>query len=123
MTQKRETVVTTFEQRGYRTIALMPGLRQRWPEGGFYRFNDVYGAARLDYRGPEFGWFALPDQFSLARFDALEVSRTSRPPLFVFFPTISTHFPFSPTPPYQSDWPRMLSGRPYDGPATVRAYA
>jgi hypothetical protein len=43
--------------------------------------------------------------------------------LFVFFPTISTHFPFNPTPPYQADWPRMLSARPYDGPAIVRAYA
>jgi Sulfatase len=123
MTQKRDTMVTAFARRGYRTVALMPGLRQRWPEGSFYRFDDIYGATRLDYRGPEFGWFAVPDQFSLARFDTLEVSRSSRPPLFVFFPTISTHFPFNPTPPYQPDWPRMLSERPYDGPSIVRAYA
>ena len=123
MTQKRETMVSAFARRGYRTVALMPGLRQRWPEGAFYGFDDVYGAARLDYRGPEFGWFAIPDQFSLFRFDAIEVSRPARPPLFVFFPTISTHFPFSPTPPYQPDWPRMVNTRPYDGPAIVRAYA
>jgi hypothetical protein len=123
MTQKRETMVTTFARRGYRTVALMPGLRQRWPEGDFYGFDDIYGATRLDYRGPEFGWFAVPDQFSLARFDVLEMSRPARPPLFVFFPTISTHFPFSPTPPYQPDWPRMLNVRPYDGPAIIRAYA
>jgi len=123
MTQKRETIVTTFARRGYRTVALMPGLRQRWPEGAFYGFDDIYGATRLDYRGPEFGWFAVPDQISLARFDALEASRPARPPLFVFFPTISTHFPFSPTPPYQPDWARMLNVRPYDGPAIVRAYA
>jgi sulfatase-like protein len=123
MTQKRETMVTAFARHGYRTVALMPGLRQRWPEGSFYGFDEIYGAEQLDYRGPEFGWFALPDQFSLARLDALEASRTSQPPLFVFFPTISTHFPFSPTPPYQSDWPRMLSGRPYDGAAIVKAYA
>ena len=50
----------------------MPGLRQVWPEGAFYSFDEIYGAARLDYRGPEFGWFAVPDQFTLARFDALE---------------------------------------------------
>jgi hypothetical protein len=123
MTQKRETMVTAFERHGYRTVALMPGLRQRWPEGGFYGFDDIYGAARLDYRGPEFGWFAIPDQFSLARFEALERSRPSRSPLFVFFPTISTHFPFSPTPPYQPDWARMLTDRPYDGRAIVDAYA
>jgi hypothetical protein len=123
MAQQRETMVTTFARRGFRTVALMPGLRQRWPEGGFYKFDDIYGAARLDYRGPEFGWFAIPDQFSLARFDALEMRRPSRPPLFVFYPTISTHFPFSPTPPYQPDWARMLSPKPYDGPAIVKAYA
>jgi hypothetical protein len=122
MTQKRDTVVTAFERHGYRTVALMPGLRQRWPEGAFYGFDDIYGAARLDYRGPEFGWFAIPDQYSLARFEMLERGQPSRSPRFLFFPTISTHFPFSPTPPYQSDWARMLTDRPYDGPAIVDAY-
>ena len=122
MTQKRDTIVSAFERHGYRTVALMPGLRQRWPEGAFYGFDDVYGAARLDYRGPEFGWFAVPDQFSLARFEALERSQGSRAPRFVFFPTISTHFPFTPTPPYQPDWARMLTDVPYGGRAIVEAY-
>jgi phosphoglycerol transferase MdoB-like AlkP superfamily enzyme len=123
MTQQRETVVTAFKRRGYRTVALMPGLRQRWPEGAFYGFDEIYGAARLDYRGPEFGWFAVPDQFSLARFEAIERSQPSRSPTFMFFPTISTHFPFSPTPPYQPDWARMLTDIPYGGRAIVAAYA
>jgi hypothetical protein len=123
MTQPRETMVTAFKRQGYRTLALMPGLRQRWPEGAFYRFDEIYGAARLDYRGPEFGWFAIPDQFSLARADALERSQPSRAPTFMFFPTISTHFPFIPTPPYQPDWARMLTPTPYGGRAIVEAYA
>jgi hypothetical protein len=123
MTEKRETIVTNFKRAGHRTVALMPGLRQVWPEGAFYGFDAIYGASRLDYHGPEFGWFALPDQFSLAKFDALEPDEASRPPLFVFFPTISTHFPFIPTPPYQPDWSRMFLERPYDGPSIVRAYA
>ena len=123
MTETRATIVTNFKRTGHRTVALMPGLRQAWPEGAFYGFDDIYGASRLEYHGPEFGWFAIPDQFSLAKFDAIEVSRPSRPPLFVFFPTISTHFPFIPTPPYQPDWRRMMAQRPYDGPAIVRAYA
>jgi hypothetical protein len=123
MTQKRETLVTVFARHGYRTIALMPGLRQRWPEGAFYGFNEIDNADRLAYRGPEFGWFAIPDQFTLAKFDVLEASRTSPAPRFVFFPTISTHFPFIPTPPYQPDWRRMLNEKPYDGPDIVRAYS
>src|SRR5262249_2198370 len=95
MTQPRDTLVKLFARRGFRTVGLMPGLRQQWPEGRFYGFDEIYGADRLAYRGPEFGWFALPDQFSLARFDQLEADAGPRP-RFVFFPTISTHFPFSP---------------------------
>jgi hypothetical protein len=123
MTQNRDTLARSFSRHGFRTIGLMPGLRQTWPEGTFYGFDDIYGADRLAYTGPEFGWFAIPDQFSLDRLDALEVSRPSRPPLFVFFPTISTHFPFRPTPPYQPDWSRIATNHPYDGRAIVRAYA
>ncbi len=123
MTEKRETLVTQFARHGFETAALMPGLRQRWPEGAFYGFNEIADATRLDYRGPEFGWFAIPDQYSLAKFDAIVSDRTTRRPLFVFYPTISTHFPFSPTPPYQPDWGRMFDAHPYDGPAIVRAYA
>src|SRR5947208_1587265 len=116
MTEKRETMVTAFKRAGYRTIALMPGLRQVWPEGAFYGFDDIYGASRLDYRGPEFGWFAVPDQFTLARFDAVERRNPAGAPRFVFLPTISTHFPFIPAPPYQPDWARICDDHPYDGP-------
>jgi hypothetical protein len=123
MTQQRDTLVTTFRRHLYRTIALMPGLWQRWPEGAFYGFDEIYGAVRLDYHGPQFGWFSIPDQFAMARFDALEAGRPSRAPFFVFYPTISTHTPFSPTPPYQPDWPRLLTRRPYDRADLDRAYA
>ena len=122
MTERRETLVRLFARHGFRTIALMPGLQQIWPEGVFYGFDEIYGADRLAYRGPEFGWFAIPDQFSLERLDVLELNRSPRAPLFVFFPTLSTHFPFIPTPPYQPDWSRMSTGHPYDGPEIVRAY-
>lgn len=114
MTQPRQTLVTAFARRGYRTIALMPGLWQAWPEGAFYGFQEMYGGERLAYKGPEFGWWALPDQYTLARFDERELERQPRPPLFVFFPTVSTHTPFTPTPPFQPDWPRMLTPHPFD---------
>jgi hypothetical protein len=100
----------------------MPGLRLGWPEGAFYGFDEIYGADRLNYHGPEFGWFAIPDEYALQRLDALEVSKAPRSPLFVFFPTISTHFPFNPIPPYQPDWSRMTDPHPYDGPSIVKAY-
>jgi hypothetical protein len=123
MTQKRDSLVAAFARRGYRTVALMPGLKQVWPEGAFYGFDDIYNGERLNYSGPEFGWFAIPDQVSIATLDAREVDREPRAPLFVFFPTISTHFPFSPTPPYQADWRKVLTGEPYDEPQLTQAYS
>ena len=35
MASRRATMVTNFARRGYRTVALMPGMRQAWPEGAF----------------------------------------------------------------------------------------
>jgi len=122
MTQRRETMVGAFARRGFRTIALMPGLWDPWPEGSFYGFQDIYGGERLGYKGPEFGWWALPDQFTLAKFDAIEVARQPRAPLFVFFPTVSTHTPFTPTPPYQPDWSRVITAHPFDDAVVEHAF-
>jgi phosphatidylglycerophosphate synthase len=114
MTQSRPTLVSLFKSAGYRAVALMPGLRESWPEGAFYGFDAIYGADGLDYHGPAFGWWRIPDQFSLAALDSRELQPRPRKPVFVFFPTVSTHMPFEPTPPLQSDWQRVLSAHPFD---------
>ena len=123
MAQKRDTLATAFARHGYRTIAIMPGLQSSWPEGVFYGFNDIYSAERLEYRGPPIGWWTIPDQFAIARMDATEVAPEPRAPLFVFFPTIGTHTPFRPVAPYQPDWARMLTDRPYDDTDVDRVWA
>jgi hypothetical protein len=123
MTQQRDTVVTTFARQGYRTIALMPGLWYPWPEGGFYGFQDIHNGPKLAYPGPSFGWWDMPDQFTLARLEDAEVAKAGRPPLFVFFPTVSTHTPFTPLAPYQPDWARMLTSTPFDSAELERALA
>lgn len=122
MTEHRPTVVTNFAKRGYRTIAMMPGLWYPWPEGAFYGFQDIYTGPKLDYKGPSFGWWDMPDQFTLAKLDATEVSKPDRAPLFVFYPTVSTHTPFSPLAPYQPDWPKMLTPNPFTDEQLDKAY-
>jgi hypothetical protein len=120
MTQRRPSLVTVFNQAGYRTIAWMPGNQHPWPEGSFYGFDHIFDAGQLGYRGPQFGWWHIPDQYSLAALDAKELQPQPHRPLFVFFPTLSTHMPFRPTPPVQPDWSRMLTSEPYDA-APLRA--
>jgi Sulfatase len=114
LAQDRDTLVKAFGRHGYRTVAVMPGLQRGWPQGAFYGFDEIYDLARLDYRGPSFGWWDINDQFAIARVDAEEVAPAGRPPVFAFFPTITTHAPFVPTPPYQADWARLLTDEPYD---------
>lgn len=114
MSSGRETLVTSFARRGYRTVALMPGMRQAWPEGAFYGFDEIYGFDSLAYDGPRFGWWTIPDQYALAKLDALESSRHPRALRFVVFPTSTTHAPFGPVAPYQTDWSRLLTDEAYD---------
>ena len=123
MAQQRDTLVKVFGRHGYRTAAIMPGLLRGWPQGAFYGFEDIYNLSRLDYRGPPFGWWDITDQFALARMDALEVEPQPRRPVFIFFPTINTHAPFTPAPPYQQDWARVLTANPYDSVDLDRAWS
>lgn len=123
LTSDRDTLVQRFAARGYRAVALMPGLKRAWPEGSFYRFAHMYDARQLDYRGPHFGWWAIPDQYSLAVLDTREFASHPRAPLFAVFSTISSHMPFRPTPPYQPDWERLLGEHPFEPAALAASFA
>ena len=113
LTHDRVTWPKLFKAAGYRTVAVMPGLKNVWLEGAFYGFDAIHDELALEYRGPEFGWWRIPDQFSLARAQELKTRTDSPAPWLVFLPTINTHIPFLPVPPYQADWPRVLAPEPY----------
>jgi hypothetical protein len=123
LTQTRPTLPKLFASSGFRTLAVMPGLKNDWPEGAFYGFDAILGERELDYRGPEFGWWRIPDQYSLAKLDSVALGARPRSPVFVFFPTINTHIPFRPTPPYQPDWMRVLGPHPFDDAAVAASVA
>lgn len=114
LTQRRDTLPKLFKEAGYRAIAVMPGMRNEWPEGAYYGFDALYGTWDIDYRGPGFGWWYIPDQFSLASIESMDGRREPHTPRFTFFPTINTHIPFVPLPPYQPDWQKVLTEEPYE---------
>lgn len=117
LSTKRKTLVSDFRRAGYRAVALMPGLKRAWPEGAFYGYDKIYDAKALAYAGPDFGWWTIPDQYSLEKFLRLEVDAPDRRPLFVVFPTIMSHMPFNPVPPYLPAWGRLLDDDAYSVPA------
>ena len=123
LAQERDTLVTMFQRGGYHALALVPGMLVAWPEGAFYGYDDVYDYDRLGYQGPPFGWWSVTDQYALAMLDRHEIAPGARAPRFVFFSTISTHAPFTPAPPYQADWARVLTPYPYDADVLDRAWS
>jgi hypothetical protein len=121
LTTERPTLSTLFRANGYRIFGLYPALWWEWPERAFYGFDEFLASSELDYRGPPLGYWKIPDQFALARFEQLHPRGPDAPPRFVFFPTITCHFPFSPVPPYQPDWQRVLGDQPFDAAELARA--
>lgn len=93
-----------FKDAGWRAIEIMPGIKAPDPEARAWGFDrDVY-AAELGYHGPSFGWFAIPDQFTLERTAEIREALGSETPVFTQIVLVSSHIPFSPVPPYLRDW-------------------
>ncbi|MCU0767189.1 MAG: sulfatase-like hydrolase/transferase [Gammaproteobacteria bacterium] len=123
LTTRRPTLLTLFRARGYETYGFYPALSWEWPERAFYGFDHFLDGPGLGYRGPHFGLWWIPDQYAIARFDELNPIGPDSPPRLLFFPTITTHIPFRPVPPYQPDWARLLTADPFDAAETARALA
>lgn len=123
LTTQRPTLVSLFRANGYATFGLYPAVHWEWPERAFYGYDHYLESRSLDYRGPQLGYWVIPDQFTVARFEQLHPRTAASPPRFVFFPTITTHLPFSPPPPYQPDWRRVLTAQPFDAADVGRALA
>ena len=123
LTTQRPTLISLFKAQGYQTFGLYPALNWEWPERTFYGFDVFLERRDLGYAGPAMGFWELPDQFTAARFEKIHPRDNGTPPRFVFFPTITCHLPFSPVPPYQADWSRVLAAQPFDEAETHQTLA
>lgn len=123
LTTRRPTLNTLFRRLGYQTVGFYPSVFWEWPERAFYDFDRYVDGRELRYPGPELGFWKIPDQYSMARIEQLMPRDVSAPPRFLFFPTITTHLPFSPVPPFQPDWAQLLSAHPFAGTDLERALA
>lgn len=125
LTSQRPSLVSHFAAHGYRTVGWMPGIKRPWPEGSFYGFDRVADDAGIGYQGPDFGYWRIPDQASMAALHQQELSRTAgaRPPVFAVFPTITSHAPFHPLPPLLPDTHQALAPNAYTGDQLATALA
>lgn len=93
-----------FQQAGYRTVEVLPGMPSHWPEGdAFYGVDQSIIQSELGYDGTRYDFGQMPDQFALQRL--LErVVEPAKQPVFTMFVGVSSHAPWSAIPPFADDW-------------------
>jgi hypothetical protein len=123
ITTDRPTLTGYFHQRGFEVHGFYPALTWDWPEKSFYRFDRFTDARDLGYKGPKLGYWTVPDQFSIMRYQQLNTVAATSQKRFTFFCSVTSHMPFHPVPPYQTDLKKLLSETPFDEAqmATVQA--
>jgi len=101
----RKLLPAYFEEAGWRTLDIAPGIKAPSATAtAAWGFDREIFARELDYGGPSFGWFAIPDQFTLDRAMAIRSALGPSPPVFTQLVLVSSHIPFAPVPPYLTDW-------------------
>ncbi|MFT7840962.1 sulfatase-like hydrolase/transferase [Saccharothrix sp. BKS2] len=93
----RLTLGGAFRRAGWRSVGVMPGITQTWPEGLFFDYDRIYAAADLGYRGPRFGYATMPDQYVLAELERAERGPRDEPVMAVVT-LLSSHAPWTPLP-------------------------
>jgi hypothetical protein len=108
----RLTLAGAFHRAGWRTVGIEPGNTKYWPEGDFYRYDEVYDSRNLGYRGPSFAWSPMPDQYTLAAFQRLVYGTPARGPLMAEITLTSSHEPWTRVP-RLIDWSAVGDGSIY----------
>ena len=112
---QRESLNRLFKRAGWRTAAVMPAISMAWPEGKYFGYDQIYAARDLGYKGKPFNWVTMPDQYTLAAFQARE-RQPGHAPVMTEIALISSHAPWTPVP-RLVDWNQVGDGRIFNSQA------
>jgi hypothetical protein len=73
----------------------VPANDRDWPQGLFYRYDEVYDQRNLGYLGPRFAFAPMPDQYVLLALQRLELAKRDRRPVFAEVDMVSSHAPWT----------------------------
>jgi phosphatidylglycerophosphate synthase len=114
MTTNRFTLSDAFKEAGWRTVDDVPSNDYYWPQGtSFYHYDKLYDRRNVGYKGPTFTYASMPDQYTYAALQRLELSKTHRKPLFAEVDTVSSHMPWNRIP-EQIPWSQVGNGSIYN---------
>jgi hypothetical protein len=91
----------------------MPQITLAWPEADFFGYDTIYAAKDLNYEGQSFDYMTMPDQYTLAAFDARELAPKGRRPVMAEIGLVSGHIPWAPLPKLIA-WDEVGNGAVFD---------
>ena len=109
----RFTLSGAFNKAGWRTVSDSPADEYSWPPGtSFYHFDKIYDRRDVGYHGPTFSYASMPDQYTLAAFQRLELTPGHKP-VMAEIDTVSSHTPWAPLP-TMVPWNKVGNGSIFD---------
>jgi phosphatidylglycerophosphate synthase len=109
----RFTLSDAFNKAGWRTVSDDPSDNTTWAPGtSFYHYDQLYDRRDVGYRGPTFSYASMPDQYTLAAFQRLELV-TGHKPVMAEIDLVSSHIPWAPLP-TMVPWNKVGNGSIFD---------
>jgi phosphatidylglycerophosphate synthase len=110
----RFTLSDAFGKAGWHTVSDDPADDPNWTVGkSFYHYDQVYNKDNVGYRGPTFNFLSTPDQYTLAKFQQLELAPGHRP-VMAQIDLESSHIPWAPLA-SMVPWNKVGNGSIFDG--------
>jgi phosphatidylglycerophosphate synthase len=109
----RFTLSDAFDKAGWRTVSDSPANGSSWPPGeSFYHYDQLLDHYNVGYRGPSFSYSTMPDQYTLAEFQRLELAPGHKP-VMAEIDLTSSHWPWAPLP-TMVPWNKVGNGSIFD---------
>jgi len=109
----RFTLSSAFDKAGWRTVSDSPEDDYAWlPGPQFYHFDQLYDRSNVGYHGPAFSYASMPDQYTLAEFQRLELGPGHKP-VMAEIDLVSSHTPWAPLP-VMVPWNKVGNGSIFD---------
>jgi len=113
VTSRRFTLSDAFGKAGWRTVSDSPEDDVAWPPGmQFYHYDQLYDRRNVGYRGPAFSYASMPDQYTFAEFQRLELGPGHKP-VMAEIDMVSSHLPWAPLP-TMVPWNKIGNGSIFD---------
>ena len=110
---RRFTLSGAFDKAGWRTVSDSPEDDVAWPPGTqFYHYDQLYDRRNVGYHGPAFSYASMPDQYTFAEFQRLELGPGHKP-VMAEIDLVSSHYPWAPLP-TMVPWNKIGNGSIFD---------